>query len=318
LCGCGRCGCSCTPLADTLDDVDTKPPAGAREDAARVIVLGADGREFSTWRELRPEEQDVAWATLADQRADLDARVAARLESIANEHRAAVWDKLADGFQPGELDPVWADYRARYETAIADYAKEVRADAADATRAEAGRAQAGGRVGPGATTPVDVDALRAAAEERMGRIAAQAATAAETLANRVQSEVQGAWAGGATPATWQTRIGVKGLSLQTRQIGDAVERAQRLQTATSPSLADQGLVPAKLIRTGVPDGNICPHCESLDGQTIIVANQEVGGGAFALPELPDPECDGGVGACRCGWLVVWQAANEDGTLQRAA
>lgn len=289
-------------------------------DRPKVVVLGADGREFVTWRELRPEERDVAWATLADRRADLDAEVAARLEAIANEHRAAVWDKLADGFQPGELDPVWGQYRGRYEEAIADYARAVRSDAETATVAEAGRAAQAGRVGSGTAPAIDVAALRASSEARLARIAAQAATTAETLANRVQSEVQAAWAGGATPSSWQSRIGVKGLSLQTRQMGDALERATKLQTAASPTLAEQGLTPSYLIRTGVPDGNICDHCEGLDGTKVYADEMVVRPGVLAIPELPDPECAGGVGACRCGWLIVWQSAESGAryTRQRAA
>ena len=274
---------------------------------ARVEVRGADGLPYMTWRELRPEELDVAWATLADRRADLDANVAARLETIAIEHRAAVWDKLADGFQPGELDPVWAAYRVRYEEAIADYARDVRADAEAATTAEAGRAVRAGRVGAGTIAAPDLDALRAAAEARLGRIAAQAATAAEAIANRVQSEVQSAWAGGATAASWASRIGAKGLSLQTRQMGDALERATKLQTATSPGLREEGLTPSYLIRTGVPDSNICDHCESMDGKKVYADEMQVRPGVVAIPELPDPECAGGVGACRCGWLIVWQS-----------
>ena len=276
----------------------------------RVTVLGADGREFTTWRELRPEELDVAWATLADRRADLDANVAARLETIAIEHRAAVWDKLADGFQPGELDPVWSAYRVRYEEAIADYARDVRADAADATAAEATRASVGGRVLPASRPGVDVEGLRRSAEERMARIAAQATTAAETLANRVQSEVQAAWAAGATVSTWASRIGIKGLSLQTRQIGDAVERAQKLSTAANPSFADEGLTPSFLVRSGVMDGNICDHCEGLDGQKVYADEMQVRPGVVAIPELPDPECAGGAGSCRCGWLIVWQSSES--------
>ena len=83
--------------------------ADADADAEGVVVIGADGKKFKTFRPLRPEEKIVAWVTLAETRADLDAMLATELAAVADKHRQAVKAALANGWQAGERETVRAE-----------------------------------------------------------------------------------------------------------------------------------------------------------------------------------------------------------------
>lgn len=73
------------------------------------------------------------------------------------------------------------------------------------------------------------------------------------------------------------------------------------------ALAQSGqvpLVPDRVIRTSIPDGDRCDVCEREDGQTYEVKNFVVGS-ELKLPPLPDPNCLGGAGRCRCGYIGLY-------------
>lgn len=280
--------------------------ADADADADGVVVVGADGKKFKTYRQLRPEEKIVAWVTLAETRADLDAALAAELSAVAEKHREAVKKALADGWQAGEREAVWAEYVRQYQAVLTQAAGALRASVADEVTAEAKRAVKGGAVNTASAEQqaTAVEVMTAQADGAFARAAALTQQAGEVIADRVQGEVSSAILGGADMATWQSRITEKGLANSALESRNVVEAATRQATyAAAPEAI--GLVPTTVIRTCILDGNACQHCKDADGEKYKVS-EWVNNGKLVLPELPDPECSGGVGRCRCGWFAVWE------------
>ncbi len=134
----------------------------------------------------------------------------------------------------------------------------------------------------------------------MTKAAALTQLAAETLANRVGTEVSDAILGGADPSKWKSRITPLGLADSARASRNQVEGAARVATYADAPEA-KGVVPTLLIRSSIPDGNRCSICAERDGEEVNMANDP----DTEIPELPDPECLGGPNRCRCGWFVVY-------------
>jgi hypothetical protein len=272
-----------------------------------VLVVGADGREFVTYRTLRPEEEVVAWVTLAEGRRDLDVELSVELERIADRHRQAVIDGLADGWQSGERDRIWQQYVGEYQAALTAAAGKLRADVGSQVLDEARRAARGGAI---ATISIDnvaagQAALAATASDQFARAAAMTQKAGEVMADRVQGEVENAILGGVALDTWESRITPLGLVSSSLESRNTVEGAARVaEYANTP--AALGLMPTKAIRSSVPDGKRCAHCKALDGTEVdLVGADGEPLDDLELPPLPDPDCAGGVSRCRCGWFVIY-------------
>ena len=272
-----------------------------------VLVVGADGREFVTYRELRPEEAVVCWVTLAEGRRDLDAELSVELERIAVRHRQAVIDGLADGWQSGERDRIWQQFVGEYQNALTKAAGELRSDVSAEVLQEARRAARGGAI---ATISIDnvaagQQALAQSATDQFARAAAMTQKAGEVLADRVQGEVESAILGGVTMANWDSRITPMGLVSSTLESRNTVEGAARVaEYANTP--AALGLMPTKAIRSSIPDGKRCDHCKALDGTEIdLVGPDGEPLDTVNIPPLPDPDCKGGASRCRCGWFVIY-------------
>ena len=267
-----------------------------------VLVVGADGKEFVTYRELRPEEEVVAWVTLAEARRGLDIDLGRALDLVAFEHRAAVKRALVDGWQPGEQDAIWAAFVPRYAKVLTDAAGVLRANIEAEVLSEAARSAGAGALA--AMSPERAAAvsstIAATANAQFARAAALTQMAAETIANRVGTEVSDALLGGADPAKWKSRITPLGLADSARAARNQVEAAARIATYADTPEA-KGVVPSLLIRSSIPDGNRCSICAERDGEEVNMA----GDPDVEIPELPDPECLGGPNRCRCGWFVVY-------------
>lgn len=272
-----------------------------------VLVVGADGREFVTYRSLRAEEEVVEWVTLAEGRRDLDLELSMRLEAISARHREAVIEGLADGWQSGERDRIWAQYVIEYQTALTEAAGALRADIAATVLEEAARAARGGAI---ATISVDnvaagQAALQKSANDQLARAAAMTQAAGETIANRVQGEVESAILGGVTMTSWESRITPLGLLSSSLESRNTVEGAARVaEYANTP--AALGLMPTEAVRSSIPDGKRCDICAERDGQRVMLVDPD---GEpiddIELPPLPDPDCAGGSSRCRCGWFVIY-------------
>ena len=271
-------------------------------EAEGVLVVGADGKEFVTYRELRPEEEVVAWVTLAETRRALDIELGRALDAVAFDHRAAVKRALRDGWQPGEQDAIWAAYVPRYAKVLTDAAGVLRANIEAEVLNEAARSAGAGAVGAmtGAEAAAVSSTMAASANAQFARAAALTQMAAETLANRVGTEVSDAILGGADPSKWKSRITPLGLADSARASRNQVEGAARVATYADTPEA-KGVVPSLLIRSSIPDGSRCSICAERDGEEVNMANDP----DVEIPELPDPECLGGPNRCRCGWFVVY-------------
>lgn len=280
-----------------------------------VEVVGADGKPFLLYRPLRPEEAAVAWVTLAGERDDADEELADEMGRIADAQRKATWEASADGWQPGEADAVREKFERLYREAIERYTERVSATARAAAIAEAKRMLESGDVAlvRGAVPAAEAEAADAAATATAARKlqAAELQTdlAAKAAAQRVQGEVGQAVIAGATEETFVPRITPDGLAKDAKAAGTQAEAAARLEAATDPDVSDLGLVPYSVIRTSIPDRSRCRHCREMDtGKEIVLSDVEVRPGVYAIPELPDPECEGAPN-CRCGYLVTYRAGS---------
>lgn len=292
----------------------SKAPSGdlADGEGEGVVVVGGDGKEFTTYRELRPEEQVVAWVSLADARIALDEILAAIILTIADEHRQAVIAGLADGWQAGERDALWNKYMQLYAVALTDSALELRKQVEAEVVDEGSRAARAGMATEAPSAAVTAEAVasfQAAADKEFALAAAATQKAAEIVADRVQGEVEQAILGGANMAKWETRITPAGLMASTLQPRNMVESAARASGyAQMPAaLASTGkapLVPNRVIRSSINDENRCSVCEQMDGKEYKVADFVVGND-LQLPPLPDPDCLGGAGRCRCGYIGLY-------------
>lgn len=272
-----------------------------------VLVVGADGREFVTYRELRPEEAVVCWVTLAEGRRDLDVELSIELERIADRHRQAVIEGLADGWQSGERDRIWQQYVGEYQAALTKAAGTLRNDVSAQVLDEARRAARGGAI---ATISIDnvaagQQALQQSANDQLARAAAMTQKAGEVMADRVQGEVESAILGGVALDTWESRITPLGLASSALESRNTVEGAARVaEYANTP--AALGLMPTKAIRSSIPDGKRCDHCKALDGTEVdLVGADGEPLDNVEIPPLPDPDCKGGASRCRCGWFVIY-------------
>ena len=271
-----------------------------------VLVVGGDGKPFVTYRELRPEEEVVAWVTLAETRVDLDAGLEKAIDEIAGRHRAAVIAGLADGWQAGERDRIWAQFVAEYQAALTYAAGLLRSSTEAEVLAEMKRTAAGGMTtgtATGAEEATLAAAATTAANSQLASAAAATQKAGEVIADRVQGEVESAILAGADMANFTSRITTAGLASSALGSRNLVEAAARMSAyATAPT---QGLpVPTEVIRSSIADGNRCEVCAAADGEKYDVASFVVGG-TLQLPPLPDPNCEGR-DRCRCGYIGVYR------------
>ena len=275
-------------------------------DSDGVLVLDANAAEFVTYRELRPEEQLVAWVALADARKNLDLQTQMKIDVVAKLHRQAVQKALKNGWQTGERDVLWNYYSSAYQKVLTEEAVNLRTALSSEVAQEAKRAKRSAVVGEAvsAQEAASVSKMMAGqADSQFARAAALTQQAGETIANRVQTDVENAILGGADMSTWSSRITMEGLASSAFESRNVLEGAVRTSTYAATPEA-QGMVPSKLIRSSVPDKERCDHCAAMDGQEVVPAKY-VSGGKLKLPPLPDPKCKGGVGRCRCGWFAIY-------------
>jgi len=275
-------------------------------DSEGVLVLDANAAEFVTYRELRPEEQVVAWVALADARKNLDLQTQMKIDAVAKLHRKAVQKALANGWQTGERDELWNYYASAYQKVLTEEAANLRTALSSEVAQEAKRAKRAAVVGEAvsAETAAGISQMMASqADSQFARAAALTQQAGETIANRVQTDVENAILGGADMSTWSSRITMEGLASSAFESRNVLEGAVRTSTYAATPEA-QGMVPSKLIRSSVPDKERCDVCAAADGQEVVPA-KFVSGGKLKLPPLPDPKCKGGVGRCRCGWFAIY-------------
>ena len=273
-----------------------------------VLVLDANGKEFLAPRELRPEEQVVGWVDLADQRQDLDEKLMMSIEAIASAHRGAVKEALKNGWQAGERDRIYFFYLDLYSKSLSNNAAMLRASVESDVIDEAKRALPDAPVNTMSAEAVQAGtaALANASSQQFAQAAAMTQTAAETIANRVQTEVENALLAGADAATWVSRITPLGLLSSATDSRNMVEAAART-AAYAQAPAAVGAVPTYVVRSSIPDGNRCSICAAADtGERVKVSDYiSANGATLNLPPLPDPNCLGGAGRCRCGWFAIY-------------
>jgi len=272
-----------------------------------VLVVGGDGKEFLAPRELRPEELVVGWVTLAESRQDLDAKLSMSIEAIASAHRGAVKEALKNGWQAGERDAIYAKFLDLYNQSLSNNAAQLRTavegDVLDEARKSLPDAPA--NTMPAAEVADASAAMATMSNAQFARAAALTQTAAETICNRVQTEVENALLAGADAATWVSRITPLGLLDSARDSRNMVEAAARTATyAQAPTAV--GAVPTFVVRSSIPDGKRCSICAAADtGERVKVSDYVTKGVGLELPPLPDPNCLGGAGRCRCGWFAIY-------------
>ena len=290
-------GCSCGESHGDLADGEGEG----------VLVVGGDGKEFLAPRELRPEELVVGWVTLAESRQDLDAKLSMSIEAIASAHRGAVKEALKNGWQAGERDIIYYKFLDLYSKALSNNAAQLRTAVQGEVLDEARKSlpDAPANTMPAAEVADASAAMATMSNAQFAQAAALTQTAAETITNRVQTEVENALLAGADPATWVSRITPLGLLDSARDSRNMVEAAARTATyAQAPTAV--GAVPTFVVRSSIPDGKRCSICAAADtGERVKVSDYVTPGVGLELPPLPDPNCLGGAGRCRCGWFAIY-------------
>lgn len=247
----------------------------------------------------RPELA-VAWSDIDAIREEVDATLGAILLPIIEEHRAATWDALeSDGYVQAEQDRIYADYRARYEAAILDYYQQARDAALEQAQAE----RAASDVRPTERAGLDPDALRQWTDRQAESARLRARISAETIASRVQTPVQSAYAAGTPRSRFTPRQTIAGLASEAGPIATRVEAIGSL--VDSAEAAPPGQVVIAAVRTAVRDGRACVWCASQDGTAWRFPEQT---DAFLTymdrHSLPDQDCEGG-DKCRCRITLIW-------------
>jgi hypothetical protein len=270
-----------------------------------VLVVGGDGLPFTTYRELRLEETVVGWVTLAETRNDLDARLAVAIDEISGRHRQAVISGLADGWQAGERDRIWATFVAEYQAALTSAAGTLRSATESEVIDEIKRSVRSGTAAAATQSPevaARAAAATTAANAQFATAAAATQKAGEVIADRVQGEVEAAILAGGDLDNFVTRITIAGLVKEAAGARNMVASASRMGAYASAPAMDLP-VPNKVIRSSIPDSNRCEVCAAADGDTYDVASFVVGD-ELKLPPLPDPNCEGR-SDCRCGYIGVY-------------
>ena len=242
----------------------------------------------------------------------MDELLTTAILAIADEHRAAVIAGLADGWQAGERDALWNKYLQLYSDALTNGAGELRKNVIEGVVDEAkltARSGLGIEAKPSAQIDDAVKSFQAAADQQFALAAAATQKAAEIVTDRVQGEVEQAILGGADMSKFVTRITPAGLMTSTLQPRNMIESASRAAgyAQTPAALASSGLaplVPDRVIRSSINDADRCDVCESMDGKEYNVRDFVVGTD-LQLPPLPDPDCLGGAGRCRCGYIGLY-------------
>ncbi len=275
---------------------------------ARITVRGADGLPYQSPSELSGVEVSVAWATLDADRERTDAAMRREIDRLAHTQRNDVWDALVDGWQPGERDRVRGAAVASYVAALQSYRQATALIIGRHAADELARQVAGGLPVADVESSIAADAMRAPSS----RIDQQIQIAAETIANRVQGEVEGAWTSGIPRGAFVSAITVAGLTGAAVAVGNTVESRGRVEAARDVAEAGPaGLRIVRVIRSSVRDKNRCKRCKDRSGEIYQFPRDEA---AFDDPDnqLPDPECHGnrtrGANRCRCGWLIEWGRA----------
>lgn len=134
----------------------------------------------------------------------------------------------------------------------------------------------------------DAAAFEIEAAERVAKMEFQSSS---TVFNRVIGEVKEMQANG---EIMPTRITPKGLGKESAAAGHVAEQAGRMSGVAAEG-ARSGLAVVGAWRVSFEDGNRCDVC---------TRRTSVFHPANALPQLPDPECEGGADSCRCGLMPV--------------
>jgi len=280
-------GCGCGSCAVTLAD---DAPVGRP-----VRVIDAGGEEWWAPRELRGLEVYVRWAEQDREFERMTAAMTAEVNDLAVAHRAAVWSALAGGYDAAALARTYDAALTQYRAEVERYATEVLGYVQTAAGQELAAQQAAGLP----VTDGGVQSASGLQSPATQRLPALMQTAADEMANRVQTEVERAWASGVTQQGFTSQITPDGLARAGKAVGERVLAEGRVIVGAqlAPGVRIIGVT-----RTGIRDTAQCPTCRARDGAEFALPEQEQ---AYRDMPLPDPDCDGGVERCRCGWLVEW-------------
>jgi len=277
----------------------------------RIPVRGRDDRVWMTHRELRPGEEVVAFATIADELDDAGDGLKDRLWPVMREHRDAVRSAAKDRLQRNGLenidefiDDVRPEMRKRYfggyEQAFADHYKGM-TDLGEREGAAEAKEIFGRKKGIGKTS-VSERAAEGAYESNTGKQIAKAWSRknAEDVFGRWSSyledlSISAAQTGDISrlrDVKWEDSTfhgyGISG----TTQIFEATRQAILENTGRDldkPMMAHY---------TALLDEDVCEQCEKTDND--LIGGVVVGSEAYHENRPPNPRCLGGGGRfCRC-------------------
>lgn len=233
-----------------------------------------------------------------------EARLREVIGMLADELRQDAVAMMADGvLSDDERAALSREYLPRLLTEIHAYAEERRQKAFAWGQRLVDRSQREGLVeGPPARDPADLAVGLAEAMLRSAaRVDDMASVQARTIFQRVVGEVESQYsARGDADEIPETQITDKGLAEGAAGVGHAAEQSGRMEGAANAAGA-AGLVLTGAWRASFEDSNRCRVCRA-QSQTFHPVDD--------LPQLPDPECLGGVSRCRCGLVPVFARVEQ--------
>lgn len=282
------------------DDLRARLGMTPVEEAGRELSIGVESSLMMS-RHRAEDAPDIVDTPglIAGRNAD-EERLREEIGRIADRLRAAAVGYMSDGVLSGnERSALEREYMGPLNTAILAYADRRREKAYAWGERLRDRATSAGLV---ETTTVNEKTLGKGLAEALLRSAERvdimASAQARTIFQRVVGEVEeqytsrGGDLGDEAP---ETRITDKGLAEGAAGVGHAAEQSGRLEGAAEAA-KDTGLVLLGAWRASFEDSSRCSVCRG-KSQTFYEVD--------ALPDLPDPECLGGVARCRCGLVPVF-------------
>lgn len=280
------------------DDIRSRLGMAPVAEAGRKISIGVEDSLMMS-RKVNEDPPDIVDTPgLIAGRVEAEARLRDAIGAIADELRVDAIEMMEDGvLSADERAELTREYIPRLLDEIHAYAEERREKAFNWGDRLVERAQGAGLV---EKQKVDTKGLAAGLAAVLLRSAARvdemAGVQARTIFQRVVGEVEDQYtARGTIESIPPTRITDKGLAEGAAGVGHAAEQAGRMEGAAEAANSD-GLVLTGAWRASFEDSNRCSICK---------AKSQVFHPIDALPQLPDPECKGGIARCRCGLVPVF-------------
>ena len=247
--------------------------------------------------DLPPEVEVLIDANLLIRGRNVDeAKLEADIADIADELRGKINGHLSHA----EYDELKGEYVPRFQEVIEIYAVNRKDKAYRWADDIINKAISSGAVRESADTHNELEQrVQDVIDEIEEQVQQMTETSARVIFNRVTAEREFQ---AEDEAATHTRITDKGLAEDAAAVGHAAEQQGRLEGFMEEA-RNRGEVMVGAYRMSFEDRNVCNHCKARAGRFYTITEMRNN-------PLPDPDCEGGVKRCRCGWVPVLRKRYE--------